>query len=427
MMFCNMQKKLRIIKLLMLIALIAFHIIACEDSASYPVLVEESYSRENKFPQIDVFADVKMDICDEFPVTTVEKRQLSYDEIALFIQYVGGNPNELFSMWTLSKENWQSIVDTASGELNQDKDVERVQDILSQNIEKAPYEVQKIPVKLVDLSLSDNNQVYCSTTADEPSIISFSNPSAFFSYFRVADSFVLGKGIYEDYMLEPDPDYDILWLSPVDPKIDHNVALDEAIRWVNKFDMELEYYSSEPCSIIRHNAIKGSGWKFVFTRKSGSLQASYEDGTWCYVNPAVLPKAVSPWSEEFCVIVIDEEGLFELWWQGASNCVETTTIHKICPFKQIKSKTINLLQNIYSDDSSYEHSLEIKAFVLEICLISSTKQNEGIYVPSWKIEFDNYYHSDRDSIPERGIIFINALTGEYIEPKITEEKLFTIN
>lgn len=425
-MFHNMQKALRIMKLLTIITLIAFDIIACKTNASYPTHIEESFSRNNKLPKIDVFAYVKMDICDEFPVTIVEKRRFTFDEIALFIQYVGGNPNDLFSMWTLSKENWQSIVDTASEKLEND-DVERIQDVLLQNIEKAPYEVQRIPVMLTDLLLSDNNQVYCSTTADEPSIITFSNLTPLFSYFRVADSFVLGKRIYEDYMLEPDPDYDISWQTPIDPKIDHTAALEEAVQWVKRFDMELECFSSEPCSIIRHNAIKSSGWKFVFTRKSGSLQASYEDGTWCYVNPAVLPKAVSPWSEEFCVIVIDEEGLFELWWQGASNCVETTTIHKICPFKQIKSKTINLLQNIYSDDSSYEHSLEIKAFVLEICLISSTKQNEGIYVPSWKIEFDNYYHSDRDSIPERGIIFINALTGEYIEPKITEEKLFTIN
>lgn len=422
--------KHKLLRILVSCTLVLFFLIsetACSRANSYPLHVEDHIEPKKGLPQITIDADIKINEQDNLPLVEVRKRDFTYDDISSFIQYVGGNLCELYSTWVLSKTDWDIIIGLVQERTEHDYDVKNAINTLTQYKELAPTMNQKVPVELTDLSLDENNMIYCSTEKGDPSVVSFSGKNAYFSYFRMANSFVLGKAIYDDYMLNPDFNNDISWQAPTAPNIDYNAALNEANRWVDMFDMELELYSSEPCSIIHYNAIKNCAWKYVFTRKTGSLQSSYEDGSWYYINPSVLPKEVSPWGEEFCVIVIDDEGLFEIWWQGASRFIDSETINRIVPFSKIKRNCVSLLQQIYADDENYKHSIVIKSFVIESKLISSKDESKGVYLPAWKVEFENTYYPNESLSPEKSVIFINAQTGEYIEPRINEEQLHAIN
>ena len=90
------------------------------------------------------------------------------------------------------------------------------------------------------------------------------------------------------------------------------------------------------------------------------------------------------------------------------------------------------LFTIYKDHSYREGvylDLQITKIEAGISLISVNESpNLGQYVPSWYISY-RYKWNDDEDIPEsweQDQIIFNMINGDYIEPRVTEEKLNSI-
>lgn len=403
---------------------------SCEefDGIKAPTSISEIYNDSSKL-KLTADAEVLVPQVPEYPVTEVQKRILSDDDISSFIQIcLDSSSYDLFSDWYLSKNEWKEVLEKAneykdSGILSQD-----YYNYLNESYNSAPSQVTNTSINLDDFPQNIQSIAYVKGKNDVISKIAFKRNDNFFVYYR--DMFLeTYASEYADNQF--DENYDTIesfkWHQPDEPEISQKEAYDMALKYIDKMNIDLKLFSAEPCAILLNQCDKSTGWMFTFTRTISDLQAQYWD-IWTYTNPESSPAYGAPWEQEICRIVIDKRGLCKLWLQGASK-INSTIIDssQLIEFDSIKDKMIAQLKSVYgSQENDQGVGLEINISIIElgISLVSFYNHPEaGVYIPTWYITFDRKWIGEDEWNPTKSQIMLNAIDGSYIESRITTADL----
>ncbi|MEA4913708.1 MAG: DUF6034 family protein [Christensenella sp.] len=393
-----------------------------------PSRVDTVIESNNAFPEIEFDTEVRIPVEPEYPILTVERKALTIDEIQGYILLLGGNGEELYTNYELSRKEWGRILEQAEKDRDHLHTLTSKLDYLREQYRNAALAPQNENIKLVNITQGKQVNLYFKGTGDGISALSVILGGNKFTYFRELNSTILGKDLCEDYAKDPKAGTDVEWLMPGNPEITYDEAYKHAEEWLKSFEIDLTLYFAEPCSIITNRVFKTTGWKFVFTRKSGELQAQFKDGAWCYINPNAPPEIGAPWSQEFGIMVIDKRGLCELWWQGASKVKQKSGTSSLLDFDSIQQNITNQLSKMYVDEQEYKHEIRVTLIELGTSMIAVKNHGDiGEYTPTWYITYENHLVNDSSEIIEMEQIMFNAIDGNYIEPRVEQEKLAKIN
>lgn len=374
-------------------------------------------------------ADVIVPKSTAYPVTKVSKRVFSDKDYLTLIERFAGSSNELYSEWTLSKNELQDIIIKAKPYVSSGIVTQDTMNNWQEQYDNADENPQNPLVQLSDLPTSKVFPLYVKINNNQIAQIVIEKNGNSFSYYK--NPFFSGiapASLYED--CDFDESFDTIehfkWLQPGDPDISQQDALEQALTYINDLNVGLELYSVEPCTVIEDLVEKSVGWRMVFTRKLSGLQDPYGDDV-IYLNPNALPSYGAPWDPEMCRMVITQNGIYEFSWNGASQISSVAMESaELKSFDFIQSRIADQLKFIHSNPVRDDVGLDIKItkITLATSLISVKDEPEsGMYVPSWYVDYYIKW-SDEDAYNnELNTVIFNAIDGSYIEPRVTDEEI----
>lgn len=380
--------------------------------------------------EIEWTTDDPIQVNDEIETCVVQKETFSADRISSMLSALVGENYVLCKQYVRSKQEWLDMA-------TQMEAAEHVsEDVLNEIKEKAIHAPENPSYEPIRLTEASDGEM-AATILERDGGVSyalFDMGGNSFSYYRSEDIQFVGKDVCEQNLLFCSSDFEkehLLWLMP-HPTISEKDSLATAADYIEKMDIPLRLFYYEPCTIITDSVIRSNGWKFIFTKQSNGYAAQFWDGQWYYINPDAPPVSGSSWGEEVCSVVIDENGVCAFSWIGASREISRNKNDKLLPDSEMKSVIDAQLFKIYKDHSYREGvylDLQITKIEAGISLISVNESpNLGQYVPSWYISY-RYKWNDDEDIPEsweQDQIIFNMINGDYIEPRVTEEKLNSI-
>ena len=373
-------------------------------------------------------ADVIVPDATAYPVTEVNKRIFSDDELISFIELLTGN-KELYSEWNLTKEEWQQMITevkpfVASGQVSHDW-----LDTLEDYYDKATTNAEKPLIEISELSTDTFSTIYVPTDSNSVSKCTFERDGNQFIYYRNMFLEAYPASLYAKFDEDFDTKENFKWMQPGEPEISQEDAYDKALEYLSVMNIDLNLYSAELCTVLVNQVKKSAGWEFTFTRSISNLMTQFHnDGT--MVNPDSLPSYGAPWEREVLKIVIDNEGLCKLMWQGASEISSADNESaQLEPFEEIIDRIANQLNYILGtqDRDGIGVEIEVTKIELGISLISVKNQiNTGVYIPTWYINFKSKWSDENEDGWFSEQIMFSALDGSYIEPRITNVELMDI-
>lgn len=398
-----------------------------------PEHISEIYDDFTKL-KIIFDADVTVPNTIEYPVTEVKKRVFSDDVILSYIKDLAGKNEEIFSEWSLTKNEYMQKITEVKPYVESGKVLHQWLDTLQENYNNAETEVNNTMVNISDLPTGTISAVYVQSVDNKVSVFILRRGENFFAYYRDMFLETYMASLFEDS--DFDDEYDTVehfsWVQPEEPEISQEDAYKIALEYINKMGVGLDLYYVEPCTVLVNQVKKSTGWQFTFTKAISNMQAQYKDIGFAVDNDA-LPSYGAPWEQEICRIIIDKNGLCKLWWQGAS---EKSSIvidsAQLIPFEAIKGRIVDQLNYMYgTTENGTGNGLDIKITEIElgISLISEKdKRERGVYLPTWYINHVIKWKDVEDSEDnwELNQIMFSALDGSYIEPRVTNTDLMSM-
>ena len=349
--------------------------------------------------------------------------------MAGFLDNLCGDDYILASDYLMSRDEMTAILSLAGDRNAMPPDVREMADRLAEKAEFAPETATYNETSLAELPEEGRSQVYL-VRADGAGTASLQRGGNGLNYFRNADCIVLGETICRDNLKEADAD-DMAyakWLMPEEPELDLEKARQIAETYLNVTEISMEFFEAEWCTILENGILKHSGWKLTYTKTAGGLPSVYHDGEWCYVNPEMTPERGAPWDQEFCVLAIDTEGIFELWLQGCTEITEETPTAIKVDGDQAITLAMQYLERIYTghvNGLGQNLDIEITDAMLGSALVTTDVEGEGEYRPAWYVTYRYRWNGDEELIGQESIV-LDALTGSYIEPRIKESRFADI-
>ena len=326
-----------------------------------PYYISHDYVQFQKL-RVSFEAEVVVPNVTAYPVVEVTKKIFSDDDILDLIKLCSGKNNELFSEWRLSKDEWLQKLALVKMHEGTERVTEEWLDTLQNNYENSPEIIKNPLVSISDLPLGINSTVYVQADNNQISMYSVTRNSNFFVYYRDVFLDVYAASEFSDDQFDEnfETKEHFLWRKPSDPGISQEEAYNKALEYVDELGVELDLYMAEPCSIILDQVNKSSGWMFTFTKSISGLQFPFQPG-WVYLNPDALPSCGAPWSQEVFRIAINEEGVWMLWWNGASEISHTIAESaQLESFTTIKKRISDQLNYIYGTHDNGSGGLDFQ-------------------------------------------------------------------
>lgn len=357
-------------------------------------------------------ADVTVPEIGAYAVMRVQKRELSKDELLSVIEGLTGTTNDIYTSWTMNRSEVQAMLEEA---------------VPYEGTERLPKEYLKNLKNLLKNAPERNENIL----ADQNKLVTYSSLYVPVSGGTAAQ-FVLSDGFLyyvRDIHTEAYPQWDMMesqfdssyetkshfeWKKPGEPELPKEAALAVAEEYLREMGIELVVKEAAPCSVLRNNVDKHTGWAFTFTREVAGLRflderfSSYSVG-----NGDSAPKYMSGWGPEIATIIVDKAGIAKLKVTGlstnAQTVMESVTLLAFDGLKGVISDTLN---RQYSH-SELAYDIKVTSISLGTSLISERNAPDiGYYIPSW---FVTYSLSGMENA-HRTIIFA-AADGSYIEPR----------
>ena len=177
---------------------------------------------------------------------------------------------------------------------------------------------------------------------------------------------------------------------------------------------------TETCCFLSNARPQGYGYVFTATRTVGSQASVWPGNSWW--TESCVPAVVAPWDTEAVTIWVGKDGIMALSVQGASDYgIVPEQQARMVPFDIIVENAKKQLLYLFATDDGDTGSEE-SVVVHDIRLVRGTIQQKdrpanGISVPLWMFTFT---HTVKDAdIVETYSIFINAVDGAYVNPRVT--------
>lgn len=357
-------------------------------------------------------ADVTVPEIGAYAVMRAQKRELSKYEMLSVIEGLTGTAKDIYTSWTMSRGEVQALFEEAAAYEGTERLPKEYLKNLKNLLENAPERGENIPAD------KDKLDTYSSlyVPVDDGTVAQFVLSDGFLYYVR--DMYTEAYPQWDMTGSQFDSSYETKshfeWKKPGEPELSKEAALAIAQEFLREMGMELAVKEAAPCSVLRNNVDKRTGWAFTFTREVAGLRflddrfSSYSVG-----NGDYAPKYMSGWGQEIATVMVDKAGIAKLKITGLSANVQTVMESvTLLAFDGIKCVISDTLNRQYSH-SELTYDITVTSISLGTSLISERNAPDtGYYVPSW---FVTYSLNGMESA-SRTIIFA-AADGSYIEPR----------
>lgn len=364
-------------------------------------------------------------------IVQCQKKRLTVDEYSSIINSLIGEDYRIYRNFAPSKEYYKNILSTIQ-ESDAPINLDSCTTYLNDMIEHSDFLPEGELISL-DNSISSIGEICLEDENHSYHYMNIEQDDMFLSYFKNKNMVVVGRDmcVYNEQRAKDSQDQIwIQWAFPKDPALSYESAQSKAEQFVETHEIKLSLLKSEPCTIIYDYVNRSYGWRFYFTKEVDGLFSKFDDGKWYYVNPKHLPDNVAPWSQEMCVIVVDCDGICEFIWQGASVELNRTNTALNSDYHYLNNVIKKTIIDVYTTSLPEEKGnidIIINNIDLGISMIE-TESGDGVYVPSWYVDFKYKWetYEDKDVNWENDLLIINAISCQYIEPRITKKKLLEI-
>lgn len=390
---------------------------------------------QNDLPYVKISydADVVVPETKTYPVTEVDKRVLTENDILSYIDLFAGSDYEMYFGWTLTKDDYLALLTKVEPYKGTERVTKQIVEQLQEMYEKATNDVvnqrisslSEIPVEYAEYSLS----VHIKTADGTISQVSSQRDGNTLWYIRnyMVEAHPASSLMDDQYTKNMDgPIENFHWRQPGKPDISQEDAYAVAQHFRDAMGIDLELYSAEPCSFITNYVDKTTGWQFTFTRMIAGIRMIDTIGSLGW-RKETAPSYGSPWGVEKLVVSVDKNGLFSLYWTGASAIRRTVTESaQLMDFNTINQRITDQLgfNYAYPAEENGNYEIEISRIELGISMISMENRTDvGEYLPTWYVDYRYKPENEGEDAWVVQQIMFSAIDGSYIEPRITVNQL----
>ncbi len=383
-----------------------------------------SESEEINGLSLKIDAEVTVPDTDGYSVMEISKKVFDVNTYKEIMNYF--HPDEpWFKEPALTKD--EIVERIAYYQANSDVESPEYKDTIKElqdELEDAPEVAEYKPFSFDEISDESNICAYCKNEDDGTySVFSGQLNSSHFGYFRDSKD----NWLSEEHAETDQEKDDFKNLNPSISAEEAQKKAEQAMRDLNADPMLLLSYHTKSINYISEKAAS-AGWSFCYTRDCNGLQAPYVDG-WEIWKGSPAPVNTAPWDQEVTYIVVDDKGIavYNSSGAGKQNKVLYKNI-KLLGFDDILGRIKQQLayNHAYHVESVEEASVVVNGIKLGSSLINVKDHPDvGRLIPSWDVDYDYYerFAGEKEPFVYHCHVFLNAIDGTYIEPRVSNDRL----
>lgn len=296
---------------------------------------------------------------------------------------------------------------------------------LDETIPTAPLTEERVPFDWSE-ELPATYAMVCAVRGPEEAVSSFHLGPQTFVYFRTRNHVVRPESIYTAQEFERFP-------APSVGKDEAQAAAEEVLAQLGLTDAML--LSKTERMVVRYGGVPlRVGYMFTFTPGYGGLASVPPEGY--TASETVPPSVVAPWDISWLYVFVDEEGIAQIDW------IEPVAFGEVLeedaallPFEQMLERAEQQLLYLYvadglpgdgqTDAGEIRTRIEVtRISLVRGCIQLRDEREVGQSVPLWRFDYLEHYGEDAD--PLEHVLYLDARTGAYAEPRMDMETLMQL-
>ena len=385
---------------------------ASEDAAPISVPAHASLNADpTEHVSVVVDADVAYDPNAAHPVLEAEALDFTQDSVFSALLSVVGPGAKLYEMWPVSKAEVGERLRAAmqyDGQLGELVDKEIAITILQEQFNSAPETPEKVPADKPECG--KNYYLEQSDGTISMLVVNFESNSISFDRDIREDCFT------EDFIGPDDP----IVLS--DPEISEADARAKAEAFMKALGVECDYLvETQRGFSIRYYELSEMLWRFSFVRSVGGTPSLNRPDSFM-TDPKTPSSVGAPWSIESAWVYVGKDGVVCANFQGLSKITGIMVKNaQLCEFDKVLDMAVRQIGYLHDGAADKPHHTYTVTNI-NLCYGLQAKKDNlsvGVYQPMW--EFTYIDAEDPDAQPNK--IYISALTGGHVEPRLTVQTL----
>lgn len=296
---------------------------------------------------------------------------------------------------------------------------------LDETIPTAPLTEERVPFDWSE-ELPATYAMVCAVRGPEEAVSAFHLGPQTFVYFRTRNHVVYSESIYTAQEFERFP-------APSVGKDEAQAAAEEVLAQLGLTDAML--LSKTERMVVRYGGVPlRVGYMFTFTPGYGGLASVPPEGY--TASETVPPSVVAPWDISWLYVFVDEEGVAQIDW------IEPVAFGEVLeedaallPFEQMLERAEQQLLYLYAADGlpgggqtdagEIRTRIEVtRISLVRGCIQLRDEREVGQSVPLWRFDYLEHYAEDAD--PLEHVLYLDARTGAYVEPRMDMETLMQL-
>ena len=296
-------------------------------------------------------------------------------------------------------------------------------DWFDETIPTAPLTEERVPFDWSE-ELPATYAMVCAVRGPEEAVSSFHLGPQKFVYFRTRNHVVYPESIYTAQEFERFP-------APSVGKDEAQAAAEEVLAQLGLTDAML--LSKTERMVVRYGGVPlRVGYMFTFTPGYGGLASVPPEGY--TASETVPPSVVAPWDISWLYVFVDEEGIAQIDW------IEPVAFGEVLeedaallPFEQMLERAEQQLLYQHAQIPGLEtdgtdgvlQRVEVyRISLVRGCIQLRDERDVGQSVPLWRFDYLEHYGEDAD--PLEHVLYLDARTGAYAEPRMDMETLMQL-
>ena len=296
-------------------------------------------------------------------------------------------------------------------------------DWLDETIPTAPLTEERVPFDWSE-ELPATYAMVCAVRGPEEAVSSFHLGPQKFVYFRTRNHSVNPESIYTAQEFERFP-------APSVGKDEAQAAAEEVLAQLDLTDAML-LSKTERMVVMYANVPLRVGYMFTFTPGYGGLASVPPEGY--TASETVPPSVVAPWDISWLYVFVDEEGIAQIGWSEPVAFGEVLEEDAaLLPFEQMLERAEQQLLYQHAQIPGLEtdgtdgvlQRVEVyRISLVRGCIQLRDERDVGQSVPLWRFDYLEHYGEDAD--PLEHVLYLDARTGAYVEPRMDMETLMQL-
>ena len=358
-----------------------------------------------------VDADVAFDPNAAHPILEAEALDFTQDSVFSALLSLVGPGAKLYEKWEDSKAEageWLRAAMQYEGQLGELVDQDISIKVLQDQFNSAPETPEKIPASKPECGKNyyleqPDGTVSLLVVNFEPNSIMF-------------DRDIRDNCFTEDFIGPNDP----IVLS--DPEISEADARAKAEAFMKALGVECDcLVETQRGFSIRYYELSEMLWRFTFVRSVDGTPSLNRPNSFM-TDPNTPSSVGAPWSIESAWVYVGKDGVVCANFQGLSKITGITVKNaQLCEFDKVLDMAVRQIGYLHDGAADKPHHTYTVTNI-NLCYGMQVKKDNlsvGVYQPMW--EFTYVDTEDPDAQPQK--LYISALTGGHVEPRLTVQTL----